>query len=202
MLPSHLSYGAFSRLASPSEGATAGVVAGQGWLLLAAGALAAGLVVLLPFPIRVPGHAILKAALPMIAGLALAPRPLAGSIAGFGAATAMTVMLALRVGHPQAAAVTALLALGPAMDLAVRGARRGGWRLYLRLSLAGMAANLVAFAVRWGVAWLDADPFAQHSLKRFGVGVALSFALCGLLAGLTSAAACFRGDDAAARGHA
>lgn len=162
--------------------------------MCAAGILATFAVAFLPLPIRVPGHAILKATLPIVVGVSLAPRLYAGTLAGLSAGISTGALLLLGIGHLQTAAVAALLAIGPALDLALRTAERGGWSLYLRMAFAGLAANLLAFVVRWGIAWLGVDSVGPHMLKHIGWGTGLSFALCGVLAGLVSAAICFRGS--------
>ncbi len=95
-------------------------------------------------------------------------------------------------GHLQAAAVTSLLALGPAIDWALRRANGGRWQLYLRFALAGMAANLCAFAVRWGLALFQADGLHPLNMQHFVFGAFLSFTVCGIAAGLMSGVICFR----------
>lgn len=160
-------------------------------ILISAGIVAAAAVAFLPLQIRVPGHAILKAALPMVFGISLAPRRAAGTISGIAAAAAVGLFQLAGVGNLQAAAVTSLLALGPAIDLAMLGVARG-WLIYLRIAAAGLAANLLAFAVRWGTAWLELDGPRPHTMQQIGIGAFLSFAACGLAAGLLSAVICFR----------
>jgi hypothetical protein len=160
--------------------------------LATAGALAASAVAFIPLPLRIPGHAILKAALPIVVGVALVPRPFAGSLCGLSAIVTMSAFLALGIGNLPAAAVSSLVAIGPAIDLAMRGARRAGWPLYLRFAMAGMMANLLAFAVRWGTSALELDGFRSHMMSQIGLGAFLSFSLCGLMAGLMSAVICFR----------
>ncbi|QDU89848.1 hypothetical protein Pla175_32440 [Pirellulimonas nuda] len=182
-----------SRLRPALAGGAAGLWSREAALLAVAGVLAACAVTFLPTPIRAPGHAILKATLPIVAGVALAPRLWAGSLCGAAAAASTGLMLGLGLGNLQPAAVAALLAIGPAIDLAMRGAGRGGWTLYLRFALAGLAANLFAFAVRWGVAWLALDGARLHTMQQIGPGALASFALCGLAAGLVSGVLCFRG---------
>jgi hypothetical protein len=160
-------------------------------LLLGAGALAAVAVAMIVPGMRIPGSAILRAALPIVGGVALVPRRLSGSIIGIGAAIAGSALVTSGVGTLQPAAWTALLTLGPAIDLAMAGEPRG-WRVYLRFALAGTLANSLAFVIRWGVAWLALESAGPHTLSNRGIGVFLSFAACGALAGLLSAAVCFR----------
>ncbi len=161
-------------------------------ILILAGGIATSFVALLPMPIRVPGHAILKATLPLMCGVALVPRHWAGTMAGLAALVAAAIFLMLGIGHLQAAAVTSLLTIGPAMDWALRGANSGRWLLYLRFALAGMAANLCAFAVRWGLAMFQADSLHPLNMQQFVLGAFLSFTVCGIAAGLLSGVICFR----------
>jgi hypothetical protein len=160
--------------------------------LLFAGSLATVAVVAISLSLRIPGHAILRAALPMVCGMALVPRRLAGSIMSLGAGAAALGLSAAGVGTGQPAALVALFALGPAIDLAMMGPTTSGWRVYLRFALAGMLANSLAFAVRLAVSWFQLDNLRPHTLTHFGVGVFLSYAACGAVAGLLGAAVCFR----------
>ncbi len=160
--------------------------------LVCAGGLAAAAIAFIPLQMQIPGHAILKAALPMVFGVAMVPRRGAGTVAGLAAAGAVGAFFVLNVGNMQPAAVIALLAIGPAIDIALNGAKKAGWRLYLRFALAGLLANLVSFAVRWGTASFHLDSPRPHALREFGFAALASFALCGLAAGLISAVVCFR----------
>jgi hypothetical protein len=54
-------------------------------LLLTCGAAAAAAVAYVKLSLRIPGHSIVLAALPMVLGLSLAPRRLAGSLMSAGA---------------------------------------------------------------------------------------------------------------------
>jgi hypothetical protein len=146
----------------------------------------------LPLALRIPGHAILKRAAPIILGVAAVPRPFAGGIAGAGAAATLGIFLAAGVGHVHAAAATSLLAIGPAIDLAILGLPRKPASVYLRFAIAGLGANLLAFLVRWGTAAFGLDGVQPHRMSQFGVGALASFALCGILAGLLSAVVFFR----------
>lgn len=166
--------------------------AGEAAILLGAGAFAAALVTWMPLPFRVPGHAILKAAVPIIFGVAAVPRPLAGSIAGLGAAGMLVVAMGTGSTHIPAAAATALLAIGPSIDLAVLGLPRKRLSIYLRFAAAGLAANLLAFAVRLGTAAFILDSTQPHRMSQIGMMALVSFSVCGLAAGFLSAAVFFR----------
>jgi hypothetical protein len=161
-------------------------------ILLIAGALATLAVATLSMGLQVPGSSILRAALPIILGVALVPRRLAGSVTAVGAALTSITLMATGLAALQPASLTSLLALGPAIDLALaRGVRGGPW-LYLRFGSAGLVANTLAFFVRAGASWLALEAARPHSNSRFGLGVFLSFAACGIVAGLVSAIVCFR----------
>ncbi|WP_442485660.1 hypothetical protein [Aeoliella sp. SH292] len=184
-------------------------------ILFACGVLAAMAVALVTVPLRIPGHAILRAALPMVAGLALVPRRSAGGVMSLGALAAVGVFYFGSIGNLQAAAVTGMLALGPAIDVALRG-EPTGWRLYLRLALAGMAANLLAWGVRMTAALLLAGAGSgrgmgggggmgmgggggggvAHNFFDFWPMALVTFALCGAIAGLASAAVWFKSRSA------
>jgi hypothetical protein len=160
-------------------------------ILLCAGALAAVAVVAFSPALRIPGHAILRGALPMVCGMALVPRRLAGSIMALGAGATALVISASGLGGWQPAAVVSLLALGPAIDIAMAGRSVPGWRLYLRFAVAGVLANALAFFLRGGISLLGIDGQRPHMLARFDLGVFASFAACGAIAGLLSALVCF-----------
>jgi hypothetical protein len=116
-------------------------------MLVMLGALAAIATQLAAGSVRLPGHAILRGTLPLVLGLSLAPRRTAGSVMSIAAAATFGALLLGGLRLPSPAAWVGLLCLGPAMDLAVIGAR-GGWRLYVRFAAAGLVANLAAFSVR------------------------------------------------------
>jgi hypothetical protein len=160
--------------------------------LLCAGALAAVAVVAFSPALRIPGHAILRAALPMVCGMALVPRRMAGSIMALGAGATVFVFSVSGLGGGQPAAVVSLLALGPAIDIAMAGRLVPGWRLYLRFAVAGVLANTLAFFLRGGISLFGLDGQRPHMLARFDLSVFASFAACGAIAGLLSAVVCFQ----------
>jgi len=170
-------------------------------LLLGAGAALA--TTFLRIPLRIPGSAIVFSIFPTALAVALVPRRGAGTLAS---AAALATLGALRLGGaalPGAGAAASLLLAGPLLDGARAGAR-AGWRLYAAFVLAGLIANLAAFAARAGIPALGiAGGGASHGLHRGagggsalgGLGLRhalLTYAACGLVAGLLSAAAWFR----------
>jgi hypothetical protein len=159
--------------------------------LIACGALAALAVFAIHLSFRVPGHAILRAVFPMAAGLAVVPRRGAGLVMTIAAALTAGMLHWSGIGEIQPAALVSLLALGPLLDLAMRG-QPAGWRLYARFIAAGVAANFVAFATRSAITALGYETPGSHQLERLGWVVPASFLLCGAIAGLLSAIAWFR----------
>jgi hypothetical protein len=160
--------------------------------LLLAGAFATVAVAAFSPAWRIPGHAILRATLPMVCGMALVPRRFGGSVMTVGAGAAALALSAIGFGNWQPAAVVSLLALGPAIDIAMTGRATTGWRLYLRFALAGILANSLSFGVRFATFAFQHGDGRPRTLTQFSVGVFLSFAACGALAGLLSAVFCFR----------
>jgi hypothetical protein len=160
-------------------------------VLFLAGVAATTLVACVPMPIRVPGHAILRAALPLACVLASVRRPWSGTIAGVSALAPAALFLVLGIGHLQTAALVSLLALGPAMDWSRRSVSKG-LHLLLRYAFAGLVANMLAFVTRWGVAWLFADGWHPLNFQHVAYGAFWSFALCGLAAGLLCGLPCCR----------
>jgi hypothetical protein len=161
-------------------------------IIILAGAAAAVAVAFLPLQIRIPGHAVLKATLPIVCGIALVPRPWVGTMSGLAAMMTAAIFFLLGIGNLQAAAVTSLLVIGPAIDLALRGAKVGSAQLYLRFAFAGLLANLCAFGVRWGIALLQTGSLHPLHMKQMALWALESFSLCGLAAGVISGVLCFR----------
>jgi hypothetical protein len=165
--------------------------------LLTCGALAALAIGFLHLSLRMPGHAILRGALPMALGLAFVPRHWAGTVMAFACAASAAVMSALHMGTFPSTAILSVVALGPVLDIALLGEARG-WRLYGRFIAAGIVANLVAFALKMvGVQFGMEALGGSGQFLRLGWLAVVSYIVCGALAGFLGAAACFRagGDD-------
>jgi hypothetical protein len=77
------------------------------------------------FNLQIPGHAILRAVLPMAIGLALVPRKNGGTVMG---------VAALGGELPGLGACTSLALLGPMLDLALRSSAAGPISLRKRSS--------------------------------------------------------------------
>jgi len=160
-------------------------------VLSGAGASAALASVLLDFSLRVPGHAILRAVFPMALGLALAPRRLGGAVMGTAALCSVPIIKVGGFGALGIGALTSLALTGPFLDLALWRARRG-WRLYLAFAVAGLGANLAALATRAGAKSVGFEHVAARPLGLWWLQAVGTYALCGILAGLLSAAVWFR----------
>ncbi|HWB13199.1 MAG TPA: hypothetical protein VG826_28495 [Pirellulales bacterium] len=160
-------------------------------VMAAAGIAAALAIGLVRGQIRIPGHAILRAVLPLAIGLSLVPRRSAGSVMSICAGVTVGLLHLGGFGRFQPAAVVGLIAIGPFLDLAMVGAGQG-WRLYVRFILAGIAANLLSYESRLAAAYFGFNEPGSRQFASFWLPAILSFALCGAIAGLIGAAACFR----------
>jgi hypothetical protein len=183
----------------PALTRSAGVSVAEIACLLACGALAALAIGFLHISLRLPGHAILRGALPMAMGLALVPRRTAGTLMAIGAGFTAAGLTAMNLGSFPVPAMLSVLALGPVLDVALLG-HSTGWRLYAKFVVAGAIANLLAYALKVAGVWLGIGMFSGGgNFARLSlVAVIASYVLCGALAGLLGAAACFRargGDD-------
>jgi hypothetical protein len=186
VLSIHEGLGASGRL--PGLARQGGRVTALEWAML--GSLGLGAALLSAYGTRglgVPGHNILRVIFPMAMGLALVPRHGSGTIMGLGGLAGGTLLTMLGPHGLGAGALTGLVLLGLALDLAMLGAASGR-AVYLRFAAAGLAANLVALAARGGLMLSLHDPKFAAWLPR----ALVSYPVCGLLAGLVSAAVWFR----------
>ena len=183
----------------PSISRTAGISAAESACLFFCGALAALAVGLLHLQLRLPGHAILRGALPMAMGFALVPRRLSGLMMAIAAGVTATAMSAAQIGVFPATSILSVVALGPILDLALLGGATGR-RLYARFAAAGAAANLLALALKLAGLGITFESTGgggsggggRGQMLNFGFYAVASFLLCGALAGLVSAAIWFR----------
>lgn len=176
----------------PPVSRAAGISAAELACLLACGAMAAAAVGWLHLSLRVPGHAILRGALPMAFGLALVPRHWTGIIMAIGAGVTAAAMNFAHIGTFPSTAILSVLALGPVLDVALLG-NSTGWRLYARFVIAGVFANLVAFALKMAGVQLGLEALGgSGQFMRLGWLAVASYICCGALAGFLGAAACFR----------
>jgi hypothetical protein len=138
-------------------------------VLAVSGALAAGAVGLIELRLRIPGHSILHAVLPMALGLALVPRRWAGC--GMSLAACATAFGISRVGYGEfgAGSWTSLVTLGPAMDLLLASRWGKKWPAF-SLALAGLAANIAAFTAKAAEKWMAAGVPARLPGSGMGGG--------------------------------
>jgi hypothetical protein len=140
--------------------------------------------------LKVPGHAILRAIVPMMVGLALVPRRGAGTAMGFFAGAGALLLNCLPGEGISIASGIAMILVGPAIDLALIGAK-ASYGLYARFAAAGVLANLAALAIK--VLAINAgllvqkEPLATYLVRAFP-----SYLICGAIAGLIGGAVCFR----------
>ena len=158
-------------------------------MLAGFGALAALAVAYMKLGLRIPGHSIVWAALPMAAGLALAPRRLAGTTMSAGA-LGTAWLTSLGGASFGSGAMTSLLLLGPMIDLARVRAGRGWWQ-YGALVLAGVVASALALGSRALPKLLDIDVPDGRPFDAWWTQALLTYTLSGIVAGgLVALAGC------------
>lgn len=160
-------------------------------LLLGLGAVATCCGAFLELGLRIPGHAILYSVLPTAAGLALVPRRGAALVVSAGALVTAGVLRLAHVGELPIAAIVGLASLGPALELAAAKSRPGP-TFYAAFAVAGAAANLVVYGVRWLTFFAAGEVVSAKPFAQLGWRGAASFVACGLVAGLLGAALGFR----------
>jgi hypothetical protein len=127
----------------------------------------------------------------MALGLSLAPRRLGGVVMGASALVAAMWLKAAGVSGLGIGALTSLCLIGPMLDAALWRAK-SGWPVYLSFALAGCLANLGAFAVRGAWKASSWESLLKRPLAEWVSVASWSYLLCGLIAGLLSAAIWFR----------
>ncbi len=168
-------------------------------LLLSCGAAAAAAVAYVKFSLRIPGHSIVLAALPMVLGLALAPRRLAGSVMSAGAIGTAWLLSGVGGASYGSGSAVSLLLIGPMMDVAVRHAR-GGWRVYAALVLSGVVTNLLALGSRATFKMLGLDLAGGRGFDSWWLQASVTYTLSGVVAGLLGALCWFHFNDRQHRG--
>jgi hypothetical protein len=168
-----------------------GMTAAEVALLLFMGVVTAAVAVWAKLPLGLPGHNILRVIFPMALGLALVPRRGAASLMGLSA-----TITAILIGPGRAAglgtgAATSLALTGLLVDLALLGAKNG-CSIYVRLTLAGLASNLAAMLVRGIAKMSTGGQLDGLPLELWWPRAAITYPLCGILAGLISALVWFR----------
>ncbi|HET7621285.1 MAG TPA: hypothetical protein VFK39_05220 [Gemmatimonadaceae bacterium] len=164
--------------------------------LALAGVAAALLTNVLRLNLGIPGSSIVFATFPIALGFALVPRRGAGAVMA-GAATLTTMGLGFAgAGVDGPGALTSLILTGPLLDLALRFARGGGWRLYGAFVVAGALSNACAFAVRGGLkAFGIAGMGGGRPFASWWPTAIATYTIAGVAAGLISALAWFSYRD-------
>lgn len=145
-----------SRLRSPS-----GLPMSVPWweiaVLAISGAIAAASVGLVELRLRIPGHSILHAVLPMALGLALAPRRYAGTGMSLAAIATASGLQWVGRGEFGAGSWTSLACMGPALDTML-GSRWGQRWPAFAVAVAGLLANGCAFVAKSIEKWTQIVP--------------------------------------------
>lgn len=160
-------------------------------VLVLLGVCAAVLTVVVKLGLGVPGHNIVRVIFPMALGLAVVPRHGAASVIGVSGTAAAVVLAMGRSGGLGVGALTSLALTGLLLDLVLIGARNGR-SIYVRLTLAGLAANAAAFLIRGGSKAFSGGQLDGLPLEVWWPKAAVTYPLCGIIAGLISAVVWFR----------
>ena len=158
-------------------------------VLVSLGVCAALFSTVVKLNLGLPGHNIIRVIFPMALGLSLVPRSGAASLMSLSGMAAASVLMIGRSGG--AGAITSLALTGFMLDLALHGARNGR-SVYIRLTLAGLAANVAALLVRGGVKLLAGGQIDGLPVELWWPKAVLTYPLCGILSGLISAVVWFR----------
>ena len=160
-------------------------------MLFAMGVGAAAAAQFIEWKLKTPGHAIVRTIVPLAIGLAIVPRKGAALSMGGVAAGSVLAFQGSQLGTAGLGALTSLLLCGLALEL-VGTRATSGWRLYVGFGLAGLAVNLAAFAVQFGAKWMNLGGAGGGSLEKWLPRAAITYPLCGILAGLLCATILFR----------
>lgn len=183
----HSRLGGSRRIAAVAALQRASATTAAEWaVLIFMGTAAAALSAWFRLDLGIPGHNIIRVVFPFALGLSLVPRYGAATVMSASGTAAGGLMMSLGARGLGVGAMTSLALTGVLLDSALAGARSGR-SIYVRLALAGLAANGIAFAVRLGMKLLLGQPLASW-LPR----AVVTYTLCGLIAGLISAAVWFR----------
>jgi hypothetical protein len=168
-----------------------GLAAAELTVLFLLGIAAATLSGLLKLSLQIPGHNIIRVIFPMALGLAVVPRRGSGSIMGIGGFVGAMGFHLSGVTGLGTGATTSLVLTGFFLDAALVGARAGK-SVYLRLALAGLAANMAAFVIRLAERSFAVGGIVGGSGAAWWMKAPVTYPVCGLLAGIISAMVWFR----------
>jgi len=163
-------------------------------MLFASGAVAAVAVGKSKLGLGIPGHSIVLAALPMVLGMALAPRRFAGSVMSAGAMGTALALTSARVADFGSGSFVSLCLLGPMMDVALRNAQTGR-RVYAALVLAGVLTNVLALASRAATKVIGFD-VGGRPFDVWWLQASMTYTVSGAVAGLLGAICWFHFNSA------
>jgi len=163
-------------------------------MLFASGAAAAVAVGKAKLGLGIPGHSIVLAALPMVFGMALAPRRFAGSVMSAGALGTAWALASAGGADFGSGSFVSLCLLGPVMDVALRNAQTGR-RVYAALILAGVLTNVLALASRASAKVIGLDAGARP-FDAWWLQASMTYTLSGAVAGLLGALCWFHFNSA------
>ena len=185
VLANHVGLSSHTRIARP----LAEHIAAWEWAaLIFMGVAAAAVSTLVDLHLRIPGHAILKSLFPMAAGFAVVPRRGAGMVmAGSALVTAIGLRMFGQIGGGFGlGAMSSMVALGLLLDWALRRTK-SGWGVYRAFIIAGLASNLIALGTRGGAKWFGWEKLGSRPFGMWIGQAAITYTLCGILAGFISA---------------
>jgi len=159
--------------------------------LLLLGSAAAAASAFLKRGTGIPGSNIIMVVFPIAFGLALVPRRGAAAAMGLSAMSCAGVFCLAGVGGIGFGALTSLALTGLLIELVLWRAR-SGWQVYACLMLAGLSANMIAFAIRAGAKIMLGPGLHGKPLAMWWQYAIVTYAACGLVAGAISAAVWFR----------
>jgi len=162
------------------------ITASELTLLFLCGGASAAMAGFINLHLRLPGHSILLSMLPMILGLALAPRRFAGFMMSAGALGTASAFSLAGLAHYGSGAFISLCLMGPMMDLALTKVR-AGWSLYFGLVIAGISTNLLALGSRAMSKLLGLDIAGMRPFGMWWTQAVVTYTLCGAVAGLIGA---------------
>lgn len=167
-------------------------IAEVGWLI-GMGVLAGLITARLDMGLKIPGHAILRGVVPIALGVSLVPRRNAGTLLGFGSLLGLVTSVAAWGSAPGIGSTTSVILWGPVLDRVLQYSKsRQGARLYVSFAMAGLMSNYLALTVRAIPKFFAVDSVRTDASFAWLAKSLVTYALCGIIAGIVSAAIGFR----------
>jgi hypothetical protein len=180
-----------SRVGTITDAPDQPITAGELTALVILGASAALWSAFIRVPLRIPGSSLVYAVIPMALGFAVVPRKHAGTVMSASGIMTAALMGVTGINSFGVGATASLLTIGPLLDFALARAREG-WRLYVGFGLAGLGANLIAFAFRGGSKLFGFDAVGQRLFDDWLSQAAVTYVLAGGVAGLLAGGCWFK----------